>query len=1187
MEKKQIMPVEKFLQEIRELYLANSKTTKYQTSHRMSPMVILRRLTPKAIEQHTGQHKQRIRNLSLSEGEDSVESSYSTEDEDDEDDDEDEDECVTTQSTDALPFDIQHNLTVESSVNKKVYRPSETAVALTEDAQNMESDIDGNVDDVMNSDYSGEFPDLTDPSWESPSKEGSNTKSPKKQLKKKRKLGEENKKRGDAKLMKSARKAFEYQRKMFRANKDMKTINKGGQANIMQSELPINNAKSPEHVLQGIQQSSTFSGKNIAFFEKLRRNMLRTIQKDSLIGFKLTGDPNLPVSSGPPLISSAMHMEKDEVLLPTLEAASSNNPNLIALSSDANVNTGGTNCGNIEGDLNNSYDSDQTVAFEESQSQYTSPLQNNNTEIIRKRKRSESKEKEISVGKIERNKAKRKSQDRPQVSALQMPVETVPSTFASILPVPTVRQGANEMGSGMDTVISLRTDRVLQERETSSVGEKNKPKETNYEGSALLLAQEISKGSHVEDGKENRSSCALPVEAASVTKSDDEKRSELIEKETLELIGSCSSNLSELQHKKMKCEEKIESLKTEFNRRISLLEAERKHYDKEIDKTTAMLSSCYASLKSSSGNSAANRVASLASPEDKDLLKMKQPSSVMLNVSRDPSHDVSLSLAREIPVFNTIASGNNSESAKHIAELSNLQQNSVINIISEANINHFGNSSSSAPKKRAKKSMSKPKSSVTAVAAASGAAVTTATTATVVTTVTASGTTASNSGIILQSMPVSSNRPGRPKKLDINTRDTASVSFSGMVLQPQNQPPIQVQSSSATIWPSGTITAQPVSSLAPVAPSLVVTNVIQPQQQVFGLCAIQSVNPRKSPPSYSEHQLRAAGLPHNQGVDFIKQANASRLRMVSAGNQPQQLQVITTQSNQHDIPVSLQQQPQSQQVTVQLQAQQTDNPALKQFMQQNHMQQLLLHQQKPVQQHSNTTRQGGKKWCSAFLRCPLSDGSLEPNLLSTSVPVSKAGHQSHLLVNTIPVPTSGAAMARFAHAAQSPSSVVSRLSKHGDQPQTANILALRMQPQSQLASNHPKTSLLLPAEPTLTSSWSPRFPCAGHLHQDLRISTSVCYTISILQPFLFVLLHLFNLIWERGVLPQHWKSAIVLPFHKRGASGLDTSHYHPIALTSVVCKVMERLVNIRLMWFLETYNSLFPRQYSFRKAAIL
>ncbi|KAK8753108.1 hypothetical protein OTU49_002541, partial [Cherax quadricarinatus] len=308
----------------------------------------------------------------------------------------------------------------------------------------------------------------------------------------------------------------------------------------------------------------------------------------------------------------------------------------------------------------------------------------------------------------------------------------------------------------------------------------------------------------------------------------------------------------------------------------------------------------------------------------------------------------------------------------------------------------------------------------------------------------------SNSGIILQSMPVSSNRPGRPKKLDINTRDTASVSFSGMVLQPQNQPPIQVQSSSATIWPSGTITAQPVSSLAPVAPSLVVTNVIQPQQQVFGLCAIQSVNPRKSPPSYSEHQLRAAGLPHNQGVDFIKQANASRLRMVSAGNQPQQLQVITTQSNQHDIPVSLQQQPQSQQVTVQLQAQQTDNPALKQFMQQNHMQQLLLHQQKPVQQHSNTTRQ------------------------ATSVPVSKAGHQSHLLVNTIPVPTSGAAMARFAHAAQSPSSVVSRLSKHGDQPQTANILALRMQPQSQLASNHPKTSLLLPAEPTLTSinDWS-------------------------------------------------------------------------------------------------------------------
>lgn len=82
---------------------------------------------------------------------------------------------------------------------------------------------------------------------------------------------------------------------------------------------------------------------------------------------------------------------------------------------------------------------------------------------------------------------------------------------------------------------------------------------------------------------------------------------------------------------------------------------------------------------------------------------------------------------------------------------------------------------------------------------------------------------------------------------------------------------------------------------------------------------------------------------------------------------------------------------------------------------------------------------------------------------------------------------------------------------------------------------------------------------------------------------LTVLLHLFNLIWALGVLPQQWISAIVLLFCKPGTSGLDISHDCPIALTSVVCKVMEQLVNRRLVWFLETRNSLSPRQYGFRK----
>ena len=79
------------------------------------------------------------------------------------------------------------------------------------------------------------------------------------------------------------------------------------------------------------------------------------------------------------------------------------------------------------------------------------------------------------------------------------------------------------------------------------------------------------------------------------------------------------------------------------------------------------------------------------------------------------------------------------------------------------------------------------------------------------------------------------------------------------------------------------------------------------------------------------------------------------------------------------------------------------------------------------------------------------------------------------------------------------------------------------------------------------------------------------------------LLFLFNKIWETGEFPAAWREAVVIPLLKPGKDGSDPLHYRPISLTSCLCKLMEKLVNFRLTWFLERRNILSNVQCGFRK----
>jgi len=83
----------------------------------------------------------------------------------------------------------------------------------------------------------------------------------------------------------------------------------------------------------------------------------------------------------------------------------------------------------------------------------------------------------------------------------------------------------------------------------------------------------------------------------------------------------------------------------------------------------------------------------------------------------------------------------------------------------------------------------------------------------------------------------------------------------------------------------------------------------------------------------------------------------------------------------------------------------------------------------------------------------------------------------------------------------------------------------------------------------------------------------------------WILLRLYNLIWKKGHIPKGWKHAIVIPIPKGEipTEQLNAGSYRPIALISMMCKIMERLVANRLIWYLETYNILTNVQTGFRK----
>ena len=77
------------------------------------------------------------------------------------------------------------------------------------------------------------------------------------------------------------------------------------------------------------------------------------------------------------------------------------------------------------------------------------------------------------------------------------------------------------------------------------------------------------------------------------------------------------------------------------------------------------------------------------------------------------------------------------------------------------------------------------------------------------------------------------------------------------------------------------------------------------------------------------------------------------------------------------------------------------------------------------------------------------------------------------------------------------------------------------------------------------------------------------------------LVKLFNHSISNGVLPLEWVSANVTPVFKKGDKHC-VSNYRPISLTYILCKVLERIIHLKLYLLLESHHVLSHSQFGFQ-----
>ena len=79
------------------------------------------------------------------------------------------------------------------------------------------------------------------------------------------------------------------------------------------------------------------------------------------------------------------------------------------------------------------------------------------------------------------------------------------------------------------------------------------------------------------------------------------------------------------------------------------------------------------------------------------------------------------------------------------------------------------------------------------------------------------------------------------------------------------------------------------------------------------------------------------------------------------------------------------------------------------------------------------------------------------------------------------------------------------------------------------------------------------------------------------------ILDFYNRIFLKHEFPEKWKAAVIIPILKPGKDSTKCSSYRPIALISCLSKILEKILNKRLMWYLEKNKLIDKSQCGFRQ----
>ena len=69
---------------------------------------------------------------------------------------------------------------------------------------------------------------------------------------------------------------------------------------------------------------------------------------------------------------------------------------------------------------------------------------------------------------------------------------------------------------------------------------------------------------------------------------------------------------------------------------------------------------------------------------------------------------------------------------------------------------------------------------------------------------------------------------------------------------------------------------------------------------------------------------------------------------------------------------------------------------------------------------------------------------------------------------------------------------------------------------------------------------------------------------------------------DKGTLPQTWKEATISPVYKKECRS-NPANYCPVSITSILCKILEHIINRHILDHLDEHRILVDAQYGFRK----